>query len=220
MTILLLIGLGAWVALDGVAVGQFMVSRPLVAGLLAGWVLGDPAAGVAVGALLELYLLVAVPAGGARFPEPGPATVVGATAAVWIGGPAGLALGVAGGLVWGQVGASSQTVLRHATARLVPVAGEGVVTAGAVRRAHWSAIALDAVRGAALTGAGLAAAAWLSPHLAPSWPLDGPGTRALLLVGGMVSLGALARGEAPGAGRAVLLLGGLALGLLVGVVVP
>lgn len=220
MTAALLVLLGAWVALDGVTVGQFMVSRPLVAGFLAGWILGDPATGVAVGALLEVYLLVAVPAGGARFPEPGPATVVGAAAAVWIGGPEGLALGITGGLVLGQVGAWSQTQLRKGNGRLVPLPGEAAVTPASVVRGHLAAIALDALRGAVLTGAGLAAVAWLTPHLAPGWLLDEATTRALLLVGGMVSLGALARGEAPGPGRAALLIGGLALGLLVGLTVP
>ena len=68
--------LGGLLALDGTSVGQFMVSRPLVAGALVGWLLGDPATGVAVGAILELYLLVSFPTGGSRFPEGATATVV------------------------------------------------------------------------------------------------------------------------------------------------
>ena len=220
MTVLLLVLLGSWVALDGVAVGQIMVSRPLVAGSLAGWLLGDPVTGTALGALLEVYLIVAVPTGGARFPEPGPATVVGVAAAVWTGGPGGLALGLAGALVWGQVGAWSQTALRTVNGHLVPVPGEVRVTVGSIVWGHLGAVALDALRGAVLTALGLVGALWIAPRLGPGWPLDPAGTRALLLVGAMVSLGALARGDRPGPARAALFLGGIALGAVAGAVLP
>ena len=57
--------LGGVLALDGTSVGQFMLSRPVVAGALTGWMLGDPALGLLIGTLLELcwknsalYLLV------------------------------------------------------------------------------------------------------------------------------------------------------------------
>ena len=74
--------LGGLLALDATSVGQFMISRPLVAGTLAGWWLGDPAVGLEVGAILELFHLAGVPAGGSRVPESGPATVVAAAARV------------------------------------------------------------------------------------------------------------------------------------------
>ncbi|MED5200176.1 MAG: hypothetical protein VYB51_10255 [Gemmatimonadota bacterium] len=38
--------LGGLLALDATSVGQFMISRPLVAGTLAGWWLGDPGVGL------------------------------------------------------------------------------------------------------------------------------------------------------------------------------
>ena len=50
--------LGGVLALDGTSVGQFMLSRPVVAGALTGWMLGDPALGLLIGTLLELYLLL------------------------------------------------------------------------------------------------------------------------------------------------------------------
>ncbi len=56
MNILLLSLLGGVLAVDGTSVGQFMVSRPLVAGVLAGWLLGDPMSGLWVGGILELLL--------------------------------------------------------------------------------------------------------------------------------------------------------------------
>ena len=52
-----LVLLGGVLALDATSVGQFMFSRPLVAGALAGWVVGDAALGLSVGVVLELYLL-------------------------------------------------------------------------------------------------------------------------------------------------------------------
>ncbi len=73
--------LGGLLALDATSVGQFMVSRPLVAGALIGWLLGDPPLGFTIGAVLELYLLVSFPTGGSRFPEGATATVVAAASA-------------------------------------------------------------------------------------------------------------------------------------------
>ena len=84
MSLLWISLLGGVLALDATSVGQFMVSRPLVCGLLAGWVLGDPATGLLVGALLELYLLVSFPSGGARFPEGATATVVAVALRYWM----------------------------------------------------------------------------------------------------------------------------------------
>ena len=54
MEILRLSVLGGLLGLDGTAVGQFMVSRPVVAGTLVGWVLGVPGLGLSIGAMLEL----------------------------------------------------------------------------------------------------------------------------------------------------------------------
>jgi mannose/fructose/N-acetylgalactosamine-specific phosphotransferase system component IIC len=211
-----LVLLGGLVALDGVAVGQFMISRPLVVGLLTGVLAGDVAAGAAVGAILEVYLLVAIPSGGARFPEPGPATVVGSAAGVWVGGAEGLALGVTAGLVWGQVGAFSQSLLRQLNGRLVPVPGDGPVTPEAVTRAHRLALMLDGTRGCLVTALGLTAVALLAPHLSPAWPLGAFSTRGLLLLGAFVSLGILARGEAPRPRRLLLFGLGLGCGILAG----
>ena len=101
MTLLTVSLLGGLLALDATTVGQFMLSRPLAAGLLAGWVAGDPMAGFLVGVVLEIYLLVAFPVGGARFPEGATATVVAAATAATHTGAGALALGVGLGLVWG-----------------------------------------------------------------------------------------------------------------------
>ena len=65
--------LGGLLGLDGTSAGQFMVSRPLVAGALTGWAVGDVTTGILVGAVLELFLRVSSPTGGER--SPGGATL-------------------------------------------------------------------------------------------------------------------------------------------------
>jgi PTS system sorbose-specific iic component len=216
MSILALALLGGVLALDGMAVGQFMISRPLVAGLLAGMLAGDPATGAAVGAVLEIYMLVGAPTGGARFPEPGPATVVGVALAVVAGGATGLALGVGAALVMGKAGGISQALQRRVAGRLVPVPGEGPITPRRVVASHLAVIAVDFTRGAVLTGLGVWAVLFLGGPAARLWPLDVPSSRALALVGAFVSLGILVRGEVPGARRLLLFGSGVGIGLLAG----
>lgn len=55
--------------LDRVALLQFMISRPLVAGPLAGWAMGMPLIGLHVGILLELLWLGRLPVGAAIPPD-------------------------------------------------------------------------------------------------------------------------------------------------------
>ena len=54
MTILGASLLGGALALDATSVGQLMLSRPLVAGLLSGWLAGDARAGCLAGVILEI----------------------------------------------------------------------------------------------------------------------------------------------------------------------
>ncbi len=215
MSPVLLALLGVVLTLDGVTVGQFMISRPLVAGGLAGLVAGDVTTGLLVGAILELFLLVAVPSGGGRFPEPGPASVVGAAGAIWIGGAGGLAAGIAVALVIGYLGALTQAAQRHLNERFVPAPASNVVTAAAVTRGHLSAVGLDALRGLVLTTVGLIVVARMGPVIGPWWPLDEAETRGLFLLGALVSLGIVARSWLVGR-RWMLLATGTVLGVLVG----
>lgn len=214
MTMLLIL-LGALLTLDGVTVGQFMVSRPLVAAALAGLVLGDPMSGLLVGAILEGFLLVAVPSGGGRFPEPGHASVVAAAAAVEVGGGAGIALGVALGLVLGWFGAVTQTAQRELNGRWVPDPADSRVTPERVVRGHLFSIGVDFARGAALTGVGLLAVRLLSPWVGRGWALGPADTRGVLLLGVFVSLGIVARTLLHDR-RWVVLLIGVAAGLVLG----
>ena len=184
--------LGGLLALDATSVGQFMLSRPLVAGALTGLLIGQPSAGLAVGAILELYLLVSFPTGGSRFPDGATATVV-AVASAGAGSGGTLALAVAVGLVWGQLAGVSITWLRHLNARLVPDAADGPATGRRVTTAHLGAIGLDYARAVVVTLAGVLVAQPLVQVLAAAWPLPADDTHGLLLLGGAVSVGILLR---------------------------
>ena len=192
MELLQLTLLGGVLALDATSVGQFMISRPLVAGALTGWLVGVPEAGVTVGAILELYLLVSFPTGGSRFPEGATASVV-AAAAAHEGSGGALALAVAVGLVWGQLAGSTVTWLRRVNSRLVPDPERGPTTSGRIAAAHLGAVLIDFTRGGLVTIAGVLIARPLVSAMATSWPLAADATLGLLLVGGSVSVGILLR---------------------------
>ncbi|MEM7416309.1 MAG: PTS sugar transporter subunit IIC [Gemmatimonadota bacterium] len=210
--VLLLAIVGALLGLDATSVGQFMVSRPLVAGVLAGAVTGGVAVGAGVGAVLELYLLVSFPSGGARFPEGATATVVAVGTASVLAGPAALPLGVTCGLLWGQLAGFSVTAQRKFNGRLVP--DPTGVTAAQLSRAHLSAIAVDALRAGVVTGIGLVVARMTVTPLANGWPLDIEESRALLLMGGAVSLGILVNDLGGIRKRGWLVAVGIALGAM------
>lgn len=53
----------ALLALDHIAVGQFMVSRPLVIGPLLGWYWGDPETGLLAGIIVEILWVQVIPVG-------------------------------------------------------------------------------------------------------------------------------------------------------------
>ncbi len=86
---------GGIIGLDRTAVGQFMVSQPIVAGPFAGWLLGDLTAGSVIGAALELIWLLDMPIG--TF-VPADATVgtMSATAIAALGSSSGASLPVIG----------------------------------------------------------------------------------------------------------------------------
>ena len=212
--------LGGLLALDGTAMGQFMVSRPLVAGVLAGWVIGDPVLGLLIGGFLEVFFISIFPVGGSEFPEGGPPTLVAVATGAAVAGPAGVAVGVALGLLLSRFGALSTRVLRRVNGRIVPDPSRMTVTPSRVVWAHLSCLGLDFVRGCILTGLGLWAGSWLAAAPLGIWPLRWPGTLALIAVGATIPAGALVgslggwrkRGKLFGAGLAVFLLASLVLG--------
>jgi mannose/fructose/N-acetylgalactosamine-specific phosphotransferase system component IIC len=214
MTELFLIAvMGGVLALDATSVGQFMVSRPLVAGTLTGALLGDPATGLFIGVLLELYLLVSFPSGGARFPEGPTATVVATATTLAVGaGPAAIPLGIAVGLLWGQVGGVSISLMRRVNGRMIP--DPQGVGPGRIVRAHLSALALDFIRGTLVTLSGVVVGRAGGGRLAGGWPLSEGESTALLIAGGAVSAGILLRSLGGFRRRRVLFVAGMAVGLI------
>lgn len=206
--------LGGVLALDATSVGQFMVSRPLVAGALAGWLLGDPALGLTVGAVLELYLLVAFPTGGARFPEGATATVVAVATATYVAVPGSLPLGIGVGLLWGQVGGMTITVQRKINGRLVPEPSDEVMAPGRLVRVHLGAVVMDFLRGCSVTLTGVLVGRLVATVAAATWPLASDDSLGLLLVGGAVSAGILLRSLGGFRSRRFLFVAGVAAGIL------
>lgn len=209
--------LGAWAALDGSAAGQFMISRPLVTGTLAGALLGDPRTGFQVGLLLEIAHLGAVPIGGARVPEPGPAAIPGTAVAVLVGGGAGIALGVATGMILSVVGGASMLVQRRVNGRITHGLEEGLVSPRGLGSRLLAALALEGARGAGLTLGGLLLVWALAPWLAAAWPLEETGSWVVLLVLLAYPAGVLAWGLGARWKRLGLLLAGGIAGILLGI---
>lgn len=182
--------LGGLLALDGTSMGQFMVSRPLVAGVVTGWVLGDPALGLLMGGILEIYFISIFPVGGAEFPEGGPPTLVAVAVAATVSGPAGVAIGTVAGLLLSRVGAQSTRAMRKVTARLVADPSRREVSPGQVIWGHLGGVTLDFLRGCFLTLFGLMVGSWIATAPTQHWPLQMPGTLAVLAIGASVPAGA------------------------------
>ena len=153
-TLVLLVLLGGWVAIDSTSVGQFMISRPFVAATLAGWLVGDPLSGAMVGAVLEAFHLGVLPFGAARYPEPGPSAVVAGAAYGMAPHLSSILLTViVFALAWEWLGGESVRFMRQWNVRLVgPLQQQGRV--GELEWRHWTAVGLDVVRGMVLVAGG------------------------------------------------------------------
>lgn len=206
--------MGGIAALDGTSVGQTMLSRPLVAATLAGWVMGDPLTGLLVGGMLELLYLGLLPAGGVRFPETGPASVVAGATAASMGAAGAVPLALLLGIVVAELGAMSITAVRKVNGRFVPDPETGPVDAAKLESLHRLLVLLEGARGVALTGIGLLLARVTLGGMAPHWPLSDQWTALLLTAGLMVPLGALLASVSRGRSTILLFLGGALVGAL------
>ncbi len=197
--VLLLVVWGTLVALDLVSVPQAMLSRPLVAGAVAGWLAGDLEAGLRVGALLELFALDVLPIGAVRYPDYGPATVVAAAFAAGAPWELGLGLSIALALVLAIVGGWTLMFVRRWNARAIQrrAAALAAGESGAIRWLQYGGLVRDAARGALLTVLGLAAAWGLTRWVT----LDRPTAVGLTLIAVGSGLAAAAGGAVRSAGR-------------------
>ena len=125
--------------LDRTAALQMMLSRPLVAAPLAGWLLGAPQSGLLVGSVVELLWLGRLPVGAAIPPDDTQVAIGATTLSVIMGanlgmhGPGFVLLCVMVALPIGKIGQAFDRLVRHWNDRLVPVA-EGAVARGQLDR--------------------------------------------------------------------------------------
>ncbi len=177
---------GALVGLDSTAFPQAMFSRPLVAGTLGGLAFGHPFQGLLVGAALEVFALIILPVGAARYPEAGTGAVAAAAACVEAGPfrPAAvlLLLAVVFGLAWERVAGFSVILLRRENERLVARDAREPPGAEDVERRHLGAMAIDLLRGALIALAGSLVGSLLLRLLGPLWALGAATAEGLLAV--------------------------------------
>ncbi len=208
---------GGAAALDATSLGQVMVSRPLIACILAGWIAGNPTEGAFVGVVLEALHIAVLPVGAARYPEAAPASTAAAAGFVLGGGGGAALLGATlFALAWEQVGAWTVARLRVFNVRFAVAEGTAEVEPAAVERRQLAAIAADFVRGALLTLVGLLV---LRAVLARVEPLDFPDVWARVAVGVAGAAGLASALRLFGRSRMALFAAGAAAGLLVLLVV-
>src|SRR2546426_4694164 len=183
---------GTLVGLDLVSVPQMMIARPIVAGPIAGAMLGDLGTGLQLGVLFELFQYDILPMGATRYPEYGPATVAAVSAAHGAAGTLGLGLGALVGLITGMVGGLSLHGLRQLNTRAVRRAA-AALEAGDPRvleRVHAAGILRDAVRAAVVTALGLVLAQVARAYLAGALPPHGVALLNVAAVGAALAAGA------------------------------
>jgi len=190
---------GTLVGLDLVSVPQAMISRPLVAGTVAGWLVGDVEAGLRIGVVVELVALDVLPVGAVRYPDYGPATV--AAVALGAGSPWELSLGLstALGLVLAVLGGWSLQTVRRWNARAIQrrAAALAAGESSAIRRLQYGALLRDAARGMILTLLGLVLASGIKERVL----LDRQTAVALTLVAIGSALAAAVNGAVRSSGR-------------------
>lgn len=209
----LLLGWALLVGIDLVSVPQIMIARPLVAGTVAGAIVGDPAGGALVGAILELFALDVLPVGAVRYPDYGVGAVVAAATVAHAPGSLGVGVAVAVGLAVAWLGEWSILVLRRRTSadvrrhRDALDAGEPAT----IRAVHLRGLARDALRAVAVGGVGL-----LLAFTVRQWPpvtLRGAVLLTVVVVGTGLGVGAAAAVGLAGRARGV---GWFAAGLAAG----
>jgi mannose/fructose/N-acetylgalactosamine-specific phosphotransferase system component IIC len=185
MTAWLAVGLlGGVVGLDATSFPQMMVSRPVVAGTLAGALLGRPVEGALIGFIMEAFALVILPIGAARYPESGTATV-GAVAAYAAAGEPVMAAGplavlIAFALCWEWVAGETVVLQRRTNGRFLT--RSGAVSPTQLERRHLAAMSLDLLRGGVLAVSGGLLGYGLLELIGTRWAIPADVTFSLLAV--------------------------------------
>lgn len=205
---------GLVVGLDLVSVAQLMVARPIVAGFVAGWLLGDPGAGMVTGVILELFALEVLPLGASWYPDYGLGAVAAAATATSTPGVLGTGVAVGVGLLVAWVGGVGIQWVRKRNSidvrrRLEALSAGEVATITAL---HWRGLGRDALRALLVTGLGLVLAGAVQ-RWAPA-SLRAAVLASVVAVGLAMANAVVAGVRITGIGReAAWLVAGLALGI-------
>lgn len=186
--------LGGIVGVDATSLAQTMISRPFIATTLAGLIAGRPQEGAILGAILELFALVILPVGAARYPEAGTASVAAGAAymsATPIMSPAVMLLAVLFALVWERVSGLSVILGRHFNERYVALAPLDAERPDRdLERRHVRAILFDFVRAIIITSGGWVIGTVLLREVAQLWSMDSSIAPAILSIGLSCMVGA------------------------------
>ena len=194
---------GTAVSLDLISIGQFMIARPIVAGTVAGLIVGDPVAGGVVGMVLELFALDILPTGSIRYPDYGIGAVAGTVVAADAPRMLGLGLAVTVGLVVAYLGEIGIAHVRSMNSKDVRRVSEQLDAGdwAAIAATHMRGLSRDVVRAGSVALVGLGAAAFVA-------------TRPLVTVRGAIMVTVVIIGAAIGtAAVGAMRLGGRGLGL-------
>jgi mannose/fructose/N-acetylgalactosamine-specific phosphotransferase system component IIC len=191
----LTIGLvGGVVGVDATSVAQTMISRPFVAAILTGLLAGRPEEGAILGAILELFALVILPVGAARYPESGTAAVAASAAymsSTTVLSPAVMLITVLFALVWERIAGWSVILDRKfngeyvAQAELSPDQPDRDL-----ERRHLSAIAIDFARAIVMTVGGWLLGTVALRSVAQLWSMNAMIAPAILSIGLSCMVGA------------------------------
>lgn len=185
--------LGGVVGLDATSFPQAMLSRPLIAATLAGWAFGKPGAGLLLGALIEMFSLIILPFGAARYPESG--TAAAAASAAYAATDQGAApeslllLALVFALAWEQVAGASVIFIRRLNQRLVPDGAATQFSARQIAQRHVLALSIDFVRGTWAVVIGALVGIVLLRAFAGSFPASGALSARFILIACAAMLG-------------------------------
>ena len=178
--------LGALLGLDVVSFPQAMVSRPIVAATLAGAFIGNPPAGLLIGAVLELIALDTLPFGASRYPEWGSAGVVGGAlfAAQPPGMPGALPASLLAALLTASISGWSMVMLRRIIATRLERTRDSIEAGSrdALLGLHLSGMTMDLLRGALVTTLGMIVFSPLVAAIVAIWGSESAPSRAVVVV--------------------------------------
>lgn len=148
LAILITAIVGGVFGLDRTAAGQFMISQPIVAGPVTGWLLGDPTSGIVIGAALELIWVLDMPVG-SFVPANSTISTVSATAIAVLGSGGHASLAVVGFSLllttcMVPLTMATDSIVRKWNARLweAAAAGSGHHAGRSLAKAHLSGLAI------------------------------------------------------------------------------